>query len=109
MITKSRTSRTARPSFNQEMEQFLRTLPENVRGILRQTDALFSPTKDMTNLEAHIYQCEEVAQQFYSSTESELGDPLDKIMADEEEVIWTTGQNFAGRTASASTTSITRN
>lgn len=86
----------ANKSFNQELEQFLRTLPSNVQSLLRQQDQMFSPTKGMTNLEAHIYQCEEVAQQFYSSTEDECGDPLDKVIAEEEERIYQHGQNMIG-------------
>ena len=62
-------------------------------------DRLFNPTKDMTNLDAYIYKCEEIIEFFYMQDEGseELQDPFYAVSNSEENCIEATGYNYAGR------------
>ena len=69
--------------------------------ILREISAaldMFNPTRDMTALDAHIYRAEEIIAEYYSDTvEESITDPFERIAQQEEEAIYSTGRNFAGR------------
>ena len=66
--------------------------------IMRAENLIINPTMEMTHLQAYIHNSERIYDEFYADqVEAECEDPLEVIMRKEEELLYTTGRNYAAR------------
>lgn len=80
------------------IDEVLRSCSYEVQCLVRAEDRLFNPTRNMNGLERYIYEAERIYSELYvESDEQELEDPFERIARNEEQQLFDTGRNYAGR------------